>query len=111
MEDPKTQKLIDEVIAKTRAGRIRWEATATADEYFSVLPSGHTIIVGIEHDYNSSNPWFVLRNADDQQLLRVTPDVEAVREVVLSDLHELARRSALKVDATVDKVLGELARL
>ena len=111
MEDPKTKTLIEEVITKTKAGRMRWQPTATVDEYFSILPSGFTIVIGVDTDGYTPQHVFVLRNADDQPLLRVTAGVDGVERNLLIDLHESARRVALHVNVDVDKVLGELARL
>lgn len=120
MEDSKTLKLIEEVIAKTEAGRIWWESSASEDSYFSVLPSGHTIIVAKKREYDGY-AWysFVLRDANRQQLLEVSwgPDGEGL--VLVKDVYELAEQRALEeetralkeLDANLDKVLGELARL
>jgi len=105
MKDPKALQLFKEVLTKTREGRIRWEPTASEIEFFSVLPSGHTIVTsrgsdnwggGLTDDYS-----LVLRQGE-QDLLRVTQDVDDVAQKDLQELFEFARRSALQVDATVD---------
>jgi hypothetical protein len=118
MEDQKALQLFQEVLAKTKAGRIRWEPTASETQYASILPSGHALLVSMSHRENSyGDPLsdafvLVLRRRDiEQELLRVTSDVDGVGEEGLSELYEFARRRALQVDATVDQVLGDLAKL
>jgi hypothetical protein len=118
MEDLKALKLFQEVLAKTKAGRIKWELTASETQYSSILPSGHTLLVSMSHretkwgDPLPDDFALVLRDRDaEQDLFRVTPDVDGVGEEGLSELYEFARRRALQVDATVDQVLGDLAKL
>ena len=115
MEDPKGLQLFQEVLAKTKAGRIRWEPTANELQYFSVLPGGVTLSVVETHEKDNwgsdvQDLVLVLRS-DERELLRVTSDIDDVGWKGLSELYELARRQALRVDAAVDKVLGELAKL
>ena len=61
-------------------------------------------------DYLGDDFALVLRNGE-QDLLRVAADVDESRLAGLSELYEFARRHALRVDATVDQVLGDLAKL
>jgi len=116
MEDPKALQLFREVFIKTKAGRIRWEPTANETEFFSILPSGSTLLVSMSHQRNSYGDdigddfTLMLRNGE-QDLLRVTSDVDGVGLAGLNQLYEFARRHALRVDATVDQVLGDLAKL
>jgi hypothetical protein len=115
MEDAKALQLFREILAKTKARRIKWEPTANESEYFCVLPG--PFIVSIR-SWRERDSWgndeellaLTLR-AEDKQLLRVSPDVDGVQATGLRELYELARRQALGVDAQVDRLLGELAKL
>jgi hypothetical protein len=118
MEDPKALKLFQEVLTKTKAGRIKWEPTANEAQYSSILPSGHALLVSMSHRETTwGDPLpdvfvLMLRSRGlDQELLRVTSDVDGVGQEGLNELYEFARRRALQVDATVDQVLGDLAKL
>jgi hypothetical protein len=116
MKDPKALKFFQEVLAKTRAGKILGEPTASEREFYSVLPSGHTILVSSSpaHDSwgNRLDGDIVLALRDDKQdLLGVTPEVDEVSWKELNELHEFARRRALQVDATVDQVISVLGEL
>lgn len=115
MENSKGLQLFHEVFSKTKAGRIKWEPTAIESEYVAVLPGGFTIAT----TRAEPDSWtgeigvkiaLVLRS-DDEELLQVTSDVDGVLPTELGDFYELVRRQALRVDAKVDKLLGELAKL
>jgi hypothetical protein len=114
MEDPQALKLFQEVLAKTKVNKMQWEPTASESEYFSLLPSGYTLLVSQQQDsWGEPIPRefaLVLRKGE-QDLLRVTSDVDGVGSEGLSELYEFARRHALSVNATVDQVLGDLAKL
>ena len=115
MKDPKALELFREVLSKTKAGRIQWEPTANESEYFSVLPGGFTIAVLTwdERDEwgNKSQQIALVLRSGEQELLRVTPEVDDVGWAGLNELFEAARRRALNVDAAVDRLLGELSKL
>src|SRR5882724_11647588 len=115
MDDPKALKLFQEVILKTKAGRIKWEPTANETEFFAVLPGGVTvsIVKWVEKDSWRKDDDFIamVLRSDDRELLRVTPANDGVEWAGLAELYEYARRQALRVDSTVDKLLGELAKL
>ena len=116
MEDVKALALFRQILAKTQKGRIGWEPTAREAEYFCVLPGGFTVSITLSKE---KNDWGGIINekteltlrAEDQALLRVTPEVDGVGSAAMEELYELARRQALSVDAQVDKLLGELAKL
>lgn len=124
MKDPKALKLFQEVLAKTRAGRIQWEPTASETEFFSVLPSGHTILVSVWEDKNTftvgsettllgaaPEKYVLILRRGEQELMRVTQYVEGVDSAGLSELYAGARRTALQVDASVDEALSVLEKL
>jgi hypothetical protein len=114
MEDPKGLKLFKEVVMKTKAGRIKWEAAANESEYFAVLPGGVTLSM-LTWEERGTWGWTpriaLIVRGDDAEFLRITPEVDGITCEQLTELHELARRQALSVDARVDKLLGELAKL
>lgn len=115
MEDTRSAQLFREVLTKTAANRIKWEATASEDEYSSIVSGSFTLAILTTHDRDSwgnpeENIALVLRGKEGE-LLRVSSDVEGVSWPELVRLRELARRQALGVDAKVDQVLGVLGKL
>jgi hypothetical protein len=115
MDDPKARKLFQEILRKTREGRLGWEATASESHFFTVLPGGFTVAIeySSERDQwgNPEDQFALVLRGTDGDLLKVTPAVDGVALEELGLLYELAKRQALGVDATVDKLLGELAKM
>lgn len=115
MEDPKGAELFQEVLSKTRIGRIKWEPSASESEYFTVLPGGFTLSIQRstqQNGWGNDETVFVLVLRDeDRELLQVTTDIDGVTWRELNELYESARRQALNVDAKVDKLLGVLTKL
>jgi hypothetical protein len=115
MQDPKAQALFHQVLQKTKAGRVAWSPTAIDSQFLTVLPGGFTFVISKTEERDSWGSTYeqltvVLRGEDDAELLQVTPDIGIDRPDFV-ELYELARRKALGVDAKVDKLIGDLARL
>src|SRR5215469_11376935 len=113
MEDVKALQLFKQILAKTQKGRLGWEPTARSNEYFCVLPGGFIVSITLSKETNGwgdviNEKTELTLSAEDQVLLRVTPEVDGVGADGMGELYELARRQALGVNAQVDKVLGEL---
>lgn len=116
MNDPRSAKLFQEIMSKTSAGRLRWEATANETVYFAVLPGGFSVSIWEFSDTDWKPPSsedkiaLVLRGMEGD-LLRITTEIDGVAWEDLHKLYELAKRQALGLDAKVDKLLGELAKM
>jgi hypothetical protein len=117
MEDPKALKFFIEVLSKTRAGRIHWEATAGEDKYIAAVGGQFTLVVST---YTTLNKYgdtidegiaLLLKDSKDRELISVTREVDGVVAADLRELYEYARRRALDVNAKLDQVLGELGKL
>ena len=109
-------RLVGEVIEKTKAGKLRWKATAN-DNIFIVSVGGNTTIkVSLEakeEDWVSSPPVMrdrarlILLDEYGNPLLDVWEDnVPAVAE-----LFTLARRMALNVDERIQSLMEVLQKL
>jgi|SRR5580692_8787694 hypothetical protein len=116
MNDPKALKLFQEILDKTSAGRLKWESTASETAYSAVLPGGFSVTIWEFVDTDWKPPSIedkialVLRGMEGD-LLRITTDIDGVTWEDLHKLYELAKRQALALDAKVDKLLGELAKM
>jgi hypothetical protein len=115
MEDSKALQLYQEVLSKTKSGRIKWEPSANESQYFAVMPGGFVlaIVETKERDSwgNEELQHVLVLRGDERELLRVTTEVDGASWSGLNELFEFARRQALRVDANVDRLLGELAKL
>lgn len=115
MDDFKARQLLQEIVTKTRAGRIKWEPTANESEYFCVLPGGFLVSVRSWQDHDTQGNWSESRGlalrTGEKELKLVTCGFTDPGWVDLGDILDLARRQAVEVDAEVDRLLGELAKL
>ncbi len=106
MLNPKDNELVSRVLASTRAGKRAWIpageanvfATAMLGKYL-VSIRGPFFVQGIGQTY-----FMDIRTDDGAKVLTLSsedyPD--------LAELHELARRQALKVDDAIDDILQDL---
>lgn len=107
MATEKDRNFVDFLLEATRSGKLKWEATASFDEFAAGVKGKYKVVVNQRNVSNNFDPdvvqQLILRNADDQELMDVSnKDFNSVRE-----LYELARRNALNVDAALDEIMGE----
>lgn len=105
------QEFVTRVLAATIDGKIDWQPTAELQQYTASLGGKWTILVG---EYFSGirgaagEPGFdyalTLKDSAGDQLLRI----EDGQDGRIRELHELARRRALKVNEAIEDFLKEL---
>ena len=94
MEDSKALQLFREIMEKTRAERLRWEATANQYQYFSILPGG--FVASIRNwKYGGQGevldqPLALTLRSGDREILRVTPELDGIESSSLRELYEFA---------------------
>jgi len=116
MADQKELAFLDEVVEKTRDGKIPWEVTANEAEFIAALGGKFTLSVSEE---SGTDGWgrdsityrLVLKDSSERVLTRLSGDDQNVAADAMYDLYQTARRRALKVDLKIDQVLGELKKL
>jgi Tol biopolymer transport system component len=116
MEDTKAKEFFEGVLAKTRAGRIRWQPTAEDSEYIAAIGGQFTLSVRQYFDqnkygYQKVKYALILKDQEGRELTKVTDDVDGVALADICELYETVRRQALRVDEKIDRVLGELSKL
>ena len=130
-------KLADKLIARTREGRLPWEATGTtgpwgATTFTTTLERNLKATVSIVQPEQDAQIAFSLVEVDtrgtlltgcepDKDVLSVSVDKdpplgydtkdERYLAGLLIDLYGLARRSALKIDGSVEKALTYLDKI
>ena len=115
MQDPKAVQFFEELLSKTKEGRIRWEPTATGQEFLAAIAGKFTLSIA---EFYQEDSWgknelkyaLLLKDSDARILTRVT-DENGVGLEDLRELYERARRQALRVDEKIDNLLGELSKL
>ena len=93
-------KLVNQLLDKTKKRSIAWEPTARDDEFVSTLSGNVSFTVSTWRESEA----LTMRDAVDRVLLRVDSDAVPL----VTQLYEEARRVALKVDESLDEVLGQL---
>jgi hypothetical protein len=116
MADEKAVKLFEEMLQKTRLGRIRWEPTADAARFVVAIGGRFTVLISKSQrdgPYGAGRDIYELELKDDQDrtLVEVDNDTDGVSLADLSELYDLARRHGLRVDEKLDRILGELSKL
>lgn len=115
----KMTEIVTKLIAKSRDGKITWRDTAGKQTFLAML--GET---GVSIDFDSETSVYKLQILDNRG--RVIESVSAgyvafaklslgppraekqMATSALRDLHEVARRSALNIDETLDELASHL---
>lgn len=110
-------KIVEQLLLKTGQGQVDW-AESGEDEYFLKTKSG-SVVIGIMQvgPILRRDEYFVsVRNRAGTLVGRIRSDIEPPPpdfphpqwRGALAQLHELARRRALKVDKVLDDVLNDV---
>jgi hypothetical protein len=99
-----TQKdslFLDRLLASSRAGKIDWAPTANARIFTTSLSGKFSISIGGVTD---DSLWLTIDDGEGVIIHRLTTD----EYNQLSELYQLARRRAFKVDETIDELMKDL---
>ena len=110
MATTRDREFIKFLLSETQQGKIKWEPTATDDQFTASFKGKYKIFVDkfIPED---SNPYYVMKLVDvrDQELLSMTDsDMPGVE---VRWLFEHARRRSLNVDTAIDEIMGNSAEV
>ncbi|MGB6482805.1 MAG: hypothetical protein WBE86_04890 [Candidatus Acidiferrales bacterium] len=107
----KEEQMVDLLIERTTAGSVTWTPTAEENEFITSL-ANNTVSIKKVHDPRSEEPdmMFAICDEDGREVLSSLNGggMQGVTYNVLTVLHELARRSALNIDKTLDKIIKSL---
>ena len=103
MATDKETKLVAQLLDKTRKRRLTWEPTAKEDEFLSTLGGNVSFIVASWQEADS----LTIRD----ELGRILLSIDSNSVAQISELYAEARRQALNVDESLDRVLEQLGRL
>jgi len=114
--DAKAVQFFEEVLSKTRAGKLRWEPTAVESDYIAAVGGQFTLSVAeYERENRYSQPIMqhslTLKDQEGRTLTRVTDMDDGIAEAEMRELYETARRQALHVDEKIESLLGALSKL
>jgi len=115
MENDQALALFDEILVRTKEGRIPWEPLGS-DTLLAAIKGKRSLLL---MPYTTTDSWgnerggpsLTVKDSSDRELLRVTSEIEGVRPEALQELYEAARRQAFKVDEQVQDLLSDLRSL
>lgn len=98
-----------EVLLKTRAGRIRWQQTASESAFCAVIPGGY--VVGLASaDRDDVNRIALTLVEFGQTLLTVVGEID-VNQREMAELFSLVQVQTEEADSKVDTAIEALANL
>ncbi|WP_330206609.1 hypothetical protein [Pseudomonas sp. AM14(2022)] len=113
MSYPKIAKLIETLLSQTESGALPWAQTEKSDMFQASFPR-YSIRIYPQRSHNSLEPDYVLQILNDlgDIVEEVSdPDLQSVLEtpfLVMRNLYEGARRSAMGVENALDEILDFL---
>ena len=107
-------KLVQRLHAKTQAGELQWEKTATANVFQAAFPS-YVVRLSVQTGVGGGTDYYVSIRDDAGNLIEQASDV-TINSVMrgskvfelMSELYSMARRKAMGVDKALDSLLTEL---
>lgn len=95
----KDKALIDFIVDATAKGTMRWEPTASENEFLATLRGSHIVTI----TRNDQDPdVLTLRNANGQEILVL----DGNDDNRINRIHRSAQRNAFDVDKTIDEIIG-----
>jgi hypothetical protein len=115
MEDTQALALFNEILTRTKEGRVPWEPLGS-DTLLAAIKGKRSLLL---MPYTGTDSWgkewggasLTVKDSSDRELLRVTNEIEGVRSEALQELYETARKQAFKVDEQVQDLLSDLRSL
>lgn len=94
----KDSKLLDYLLENTAAGKIRWQPTASDDQFTASFKGKYNVVI------TSGRSDYYLRMEDDaeREMLAISNEEDDRNRV--HDIFQAARRIALDVDAAIDEI-------
>lgn len=105
--DQRMYSLLTRLIARTEAGSVQWERGGREESYIYSLPDASVVIETKDRDDSHPYRFRVVNDMGDTvDEITVSPFEASSSEA--EELYRLAKRSALRVDETLDALLSRL---
>jgi hypothetical protein len=114
MNDIKAVRFLQELLFKTKQGKIHWQQTANDQSYVAALGGKFGLAISCGAYVLPVSGLVLTVDEGGRELVRIAPEASEAGAVtlILRDLYETAMRQAVAVDDDkLDTVLEELHRL
>src|SRR5579863_8217655 len=113
MQHAKVVKFFEEVLSKTRAGKIRWGPTAAESDYITAIGGQFTLSISeYPNTFTDAMTYaLALKDQDGRELTKVVSGDDGISWIEIRELYEAARRQALCVNDKIAEVLGALSKM
>lgn len=115
--DDRISEIVSALTRGTKEGKLEWQKTEREKEYMVKLDHGIITVdnwSGYDEEtgdsYNLVDVGFLSKNGEVIDRVSFNQDSSRNDYQELINLHEAARRNNLKVDKTLDEILGEIQR-
>jgi hypothetical protein len=117
MRDPKALALFREILKKTEAGKIPWQATAEADTFIAPMLGKLTInflpYTSLATGWQGQPvgpPSLTVTDTRQNIVVEMNHAIDGIDDDDLQELLIFARRVALKTDEQIDELMKELQK-
>ncbi|MBZ5504186.1 MAG: hypothetical protein LAO78_01750 [Acidobacteriia bacterium] len=97
----KDSTFLDYLVTATNEGKIRWQPTATDDQFTASLKGKYNVVIGT----GRAGRWLRMSNVRDQVMLFINSDDDPTDRV--EAIFDAARRDALDVDTAIDEIIQD----
>lgn len=110
----KEAELIQQLLEKTEAKVIPWEATAKPNQFIAPFRGNVSFTISrYETEYGSASYRLVMKDQDNREMLSLDSgeSMPAPLATNLEELYKVAHDLALRVEETIDVILDELRKV
>jgi hypothetical protein len=100
MVSAKDSEFLNYVRDASEAGKIRWQPTASDNQFTASLRGKYNVVTGTDHD----GSWLKMTNDQDQMMLFIHANDDPADRV--ERIFIAARRAGLDVDAAIDDIIS-----
>jgi hypothetical protein len=116
--DSKPIRLVQQLLARSNEGKVRWEKTVDSGEYQAAFPhysvrtfsrfNSETDVEDYFLQIYNEEGELVEEISDGEFTIMLGPNATPSGFKIMKDLYEVARRTAMGVEAALDTILAEL---
>ncbi len=116
MSGQKELEIFQEILARTKEGRLAWEVVSSEDTFVVAIKGKYTLVLKSYRDEDNwgnqrGGPNLIMKDSDDHEILEINESIKLVNPEELKELYQTVRYQALHIGEKVDDLLGDLKSL